>query len=88
MAHQLEFVNGKAFMFYVGNTPWHKLGTARDSPPTIEEGKTLWDGYNGVTEYLGTEYGRTHATRLDALWFGASAQLSQKALEVALTMAA
>jgi Domain of unknown function (DUF932) len=46
------------------------------------KGKTLWDGYNGVTEY-----GRTHETRLDALWFGASAQLSQKALDVALTMA-
>jgi phage/plasmid-like protein (TIGR03299 family) len=52
------------------------------------KGKTLWDGYNGVTEYLGTEYGRSHETRLDALWFGASAQLSQKALDVALTMAA
>lgn len=51
-------------------------------------GKTLWDGYNGVTEYLNTQHGRTHETRLDALWFGQSAQLSQKALEVALTMAA
>lgn len=52
------------------------------------KGETLWDGYNGVTEYLSTEHGRTQETRLDALWFGASAQLSQKALDVALTMAA
>lgn len=51
------------------------------------DGKTLWSGYNGVTEYLGTGYGRTQEGRLDALWFGQNVALSQKALDVALTMA-
>jgi len=51
------------------------------------DGKTLWSGYNGVTEYLGTEFGRKQDTRLDSLWFGQNASLSQRALEIALTMA-
>lgn len=38
MAHQLEVVNGKASTFYVGQTPWHGLGQALQSPPTVEEG--------------------------------------------------
>jgi len=40
-----------------------------------------------VTEYLGTEYGRSKEWRLDALWFGQGSILSQKALEVAISMA-
>lgn len=48
---------------------------------------TLWTAYNGVTEYLGTAYGRTQESRLDSLWFGPSATLSARALEVALMMA-
>ena len=27
MAHELEFVNGKAQMAYSGAKPWHSLGT-------------------------------------------------------------
>lgn len=37
MAHELEIVNGNAQMMYVGETPWHGLGTKLDAPPTIEE---------------------------------------------------
>lgn len=39
MAHQIEInkVTGKASMFYVGEVPWHSLGTRLYSPPTIEE---------------------------------------------------
>lgn len=48
---------------------------------------TLWAAYNGVTEYLGYEYGRTQDSRLDSLWWGQNAKVSQKALEVALQMA-
>lgn len=48
---------------------------------------TLWAAYNGLTEYLGTEFGRSQESRLDSLWFGSSSNLSQKALEIALTMA-
>lgn len=38
MAHELEVVDGKARMFYVGAAPWHGLGTTLNEPPTIEEG--------------------------------------------------
>lgn len=48
---------------------------------------SLWTAYNGVTEYLGTEYGRSQEGRLDSLWFGQSSNLSQKALEIAISMA-
>jgi phage/plasmid-like protein (TIGR03299 family) len=48
---------------------------------------TLWAAYNGLTEYLGTEYGRSQENRMDALWFGQNATLSSKALEIALMMA-
>lgn len=47
---------------------------------------TLWAAYNGVTEFLGYEFGRTQDSRLDSLWWGTNANLSQKALEVALQM--
>lgn len=48
---------------------------------------TLWAGYNGITEYLGTEFGRSQEGRIDSLWFGSSSNLSQKALEIAISMA-
>ena len=48
---------------------------------------TLWAGYNGFTEYLSYTYGRNQGNRLSSLWFGVNANLSQKALEVALQMA-
>lgn len=35
--HNLNFVNGKASMAYVGETPWHKLGTKVDSAMTSAE---------------------------------------------------
>lgn len=38
MAHELEIKNGKAQMFYVGETPWHSLGLKLNAPPTVEEG--------------------------------------------------
>jgi len=37
MAHNLNIINGKASMFYVGDVPWHKLGTRLDQPATAEE---------------------------------------------------
>lgn len=48
---------------------------------------TLWAAYNGITEYTGYEYGRSQDARLDSMWFGVNATLSQRALEVAITMA-
>lgn len=47
-----------------------------------------WAAYNGITEYLSHERGHNQETRLNALWFGDSAQKNQDALEMALEMAA
>jgi len=45
---------------------------------------TWWQAYNGVTQYLNYEYGRNADSRMNALWFGASAKVGARALEVAL----
>ena len=37
MAHELELKNGAASMFYVGDVPWHGLGTPLDRPATAKE---------------------------------------------------
>jgi len=37
MSHDINVNNGKASMFYVGETPWHKLGTKLDNPATSLE---------------------------------------------------
>jgi phage/plasmid-like protein (TIGR03299 family) len=37
MAHRLEIRNGEASMFYVGEPPWHKLGTPLSKPATAAE---------------------------------------------------
>jgi phage/plasmid-like protein (TIGR03299 family) len=46
MAHELEIRNGQASMFYVGEVPWHGLGTKLDRPATaakaIEAARLNW----------------------------------------------
>jgi len=37
MGHNLNEVNGRASMMYVGEAPWHKLGTKLDRPATAAE---------------------------------------------------
>jgi phage/plasmid-like protein (TIGR03299 family) len=37
MAHDLNVRNGRASMFYTGETPWHRLGTKLEKPATAEE---------------------------------------------------
>lgn len=37
MAHDLATTNGRAAMFYHGETPWHRLGTRLDNPATATE---------------------------------------------------
>jgi phage/plasmid-like protein (TIGR03299 family) len=37
MAHNLEIRNDKASMFYIGEAPWHGLGTKLDQPATAAE---------------------------------------------------
>jgi phage/plasmid-like protein (TIGR03299 family) len=49
---------------------------------------TLWAAYNGVSEYLTYNRGRSEDNRLNSLWFGDSLNTNRYALEVALDMAA
>ncbi len=37
MGHNLNVANGKVSMMYVGEVPWHELGTKLDSPATAAE---------------------------------------------------
>jgi len=49
---------------------------------------TLWAAYNAVTEYLQYERRGDMASRMDSLVFGQGAQLSRKALDTAIRLAA
>lgn len=49
---------------------------------------TYWTAWNGLAEYLSYRRGNSNASRLDSLWFGDSAVLNKKALDIALDMAA
>lgn len=51
-------------------------------------GRTYWGAYNAVTEYLNYFRGKTRDNTLSSLWFGASSQVNQRALDVAIEMAA
>jgi phage/plasmid-like protein (TIGR03299 family) len=48
---------------------------------------TLWTAYNGVSEWLTYNRGRSKDSRLNSLWFGDGALTNRHALEVALDMA-
>jgi phage/plasmid-like protein (TIGR03299 family) len=48
---------------------------------------TYWSAYNGVSEWLTYQRGRSEDNRLNSLWFGDSANTNRHALEVALDMA-
>jgi phage/plasmid-like protein (TIGR03299 family) len=48
---------------------------------------TLWTAYNGVSEWLTFNRGRSGDNRLNSLWFGDSALTNRHALDVALDMA-
>ena len=37
MAHNLATTNGKTAMMYLGDVPWHRLGTKLDQPATARE---------------------------------------------------
>lgn len=41
MAHELEFINGRASMFSVGETPWHREGEILAGAPSFDEALKL-----------------------------------------------
>lgn len=45
---------------------------------------TAWQAYNAVSEYITHEAGRSDDARLNGQWFGDTARLNSKALEMAL----
>lgn len=47
---------------------------------------TAWQAFNGVTEYVTHEYGRNEESRLEAQWFGASADINRRAMSLAMSM--
>lgn len=47
---------------------------------------TAWQAYNAVSEYVTHVHGRNEDTRLNGQWFGESANLNRKALEMAIAM--
>lgn len=49
---------------------------------------TWWAAYNGYTQFLSRESGRSDESRLNQVWFGSAASQSEEALEVAAAMAA
>lgn len=46
---------------------------------------TAWQAYNAVSEYLTHEHGRTDESRLNGQWFGESARVNNRALQLAVT---
>lgn len=48
---------------------------------------TLWTAYNGVSEFLTYNRGRSADNRLNSLWFGEGLNANRHALEIALAMA-
>ena len=48
---------------------------------------SYWAAYNAINEYLQYERGETNEGRIDSLWFGQSASLNKRALDIGLDLA-
>jgi phage/plasmid-like protein (TIGR03299 family) len=88
-------ITKELFELYVGEVLGTETPTSTRAYPQIEAnflsgrgnlGKTLWDAYNGVTEWIDYQRGRSEATRLESAWFGESAAKRAKAHSVALEL--
>jgi phage/plasmid-like protein (TIGR03299 family) len=77
-------INNELLACYLGNIlgtqrpklrpEWDQL-VANFETGRGNQGKTLWDAYNAVTEWLDHQRGNSLADRLESTWFGAGARL-------------
>lgn len=77
----LDTLNNKRIINAV--TPLFESGRGNDMPGVRG---TYWAAYNAINEYLQYERGSDASTRLDQMWFGQSATLNKRALDMALLM--
>jgi phage/plasmid-like protein (TIGR03299 family) len=88
-------ITRELFELYIANI--FEIETPRDNKafPLIQEnfeagrgnqGKSLWDAYNGFTEWLDHQRGKSEVSRLESAWFGNSARLRIKAHREALAL--
>jgi phage/plasmid-like protein (TIGR03299 family) len=89
-------INSELLACYMGNVlgtrsplqhpAWHQLAE-NFAQGLGNRGKTLWDAYNAVTEWLDHQYGANPEERLLHSWFGAGDRLRRRAHQVAVDMA-
>jgi phage/plasmid-like protein (TIGR03299 family) len=79
-----EEKDGRADKLFNKILPLFETGRGNDLPGVAG---TMWSALNSVSEYLTWERGRNVDNRLDSLWFGDSAKVNQRALQVAFKMA-
>ena len=88
-------ITSELFELYIGNIFDSENPTENKAFPLIKEnfeagrgnqGKTLWDAYNGLTEWLDHQRGKSEVSRLESAWFGDSARLRIKAHREALAL--
>ena len=88
-------ITSELFELYLANILKSEEPTEKKAFPLIKEnfeagrgnqGKTLWDAYNGFTEWLDHQRGKSEVSRLESAWFGDSARLRIKAHRAALAL--
>jgi phage/plasmid-like protein (TIGR03299 family) len=91
----LRFINKELFELYLANVLETETPRDHKAFSLIQEnfeagrgnrGKSLWDAYNGFTEWLDHQRGKSEVSRLESAWFGDSARLRIKAHREALAL--
>lgn len=94
-AMALKPMSSELLELYIGNIFQSDDPTEHKAFPYIlanfeegrgNKGKTLWDAYNGFTEWLDHQRGKSEVSRLESAWFGESARLRVKAHREALAL--
>ena len=80
MAHNIEFVNGKAQMAYVGETPWHGLGT--EVPADLTPDQMLEAAGLDWTVSKVPAYSKVGGKNVDIGWSALVRDRDQKVIDV------